>query len=55
MSEDINDEGHAFPEDIDPQRCTACGLCFRMCPDCAIEIREADETIAGLHDQKTDE
>ncbi|MHC4385910.1 MAG: 4Fe-4S dicluster domain-containing protein [Planctomycetota bacterium] len=38
MSEDLNDQGLSYPEEIDPACCNGCGLCFRMCPDTAIEI-----------------
>ena len=46
--------GYVFVEPaevIDPNRCTGCGLCFRMCPDMAIEIRrtpsKAGSEVAG--------
>jgi len=38
MSEDLNDQGLSYPEEINPDCCTGCGLCFRMCPDTAIEV-----------------
>jgi ferredoxin len=42
MSADLNDQGFSYPEVGDPNRCTACGLCFRMCPDCAIQVDKQD-------------
>jgi NAD-dependent dihydropyrimidine dehydrogenase PreA subunit len=38
MSDVLNEQGHPYAELIDQGRCTGCGLCFRMCPDTAIEI-----------------
>lgn len=40
MSSELNDQGHQYPEVIDPALCTACGMCFRMCPDGAIQVNQ---------------
>jgi 2-oxoglutarate ferredoxin oxidoreductase subunit delta len=40
MSEELNEQGLSYPEEIAPDCCTGCGLCFRMCPDTAIEVQQ---------------
>lgn len=55
MSEHLNDEGLAYPELIDFDNCNGCGICFRMCPDCAIEIREVDETVTVKQQERSEE
>jgi NAD-dependent dihydropyrimidine dehydrogenase PreA subunit len=42
MAEDLNQQGLPYPEMIDEERCTTCGICFRMCPDTAIEVNKPD-------------
>jgi len=42
MSEELNEQGLPFPEMVDEERCTTCGICFRMCPDTAIEVHKPD-------------
>ena len=34
----INKKGFHYIEIIDPDNCNACGLCYQVCPDVAIEI-----------------
>ena len=43
MSSDLNEQGQPYPEMADEGKCTTCGMCFRMCPDGAIEV-SAQET-----------
>jgi NAD-dependent dihydropyrimidine dehydrogenase PreA subunit len=38
MSKQLNPAGNSFVEITDIDECTACGMCFQMCPDLAIEI-----------------
>ena len=33
----------ACPKELAQCKCTACGLCWQMCPDCAIEVFKADK------------
>jgi len=42
MAEELNEQGLPFPEMVDEERCTTCGICFRMCPDTAIEVHKSD-------------
>jgi NAD-dependent dihydropyrimidine dehydrogenase PreA subunit len=53
MSSDLNAQGQPYPEQIDAGKCTACGLCFRMCPDGAIEV-DAGELSKCQCEQKKD-
>jgi len=50
MSSDLNEQGLPYPEEIDADCCTGCGICFRMCPDTAVEVNKD-----GLDDEKNDE
>ncbi len=50
MSEELNSQGNPYAEIIDPAACNACGICFRMCPDVAIEISEQAEDSGGKED-----
>lgn len=39
FSESFNIKGYHPAEFVDPNyKCTACGFCYMMCPDCAIEV-----------------
>lgn len=53
MSEELNSQGSPYAEIIDPAACNACGICFRMCPDVAIEITEQAEE-SGSQDNASD-
>jgi NAD-dependent dihydropyrimidine dehydrogenase PreA subunit len=44
MSSGLNEQGQPYPELVDEQVCTTCGLCFRMCPDAAIEVTEEEKS-----------
>jgi ferredoxin len=52
MSEDFNVQGNPYVEMIDPAACNACGICFRMCPDVAIDI--SDDTIETGEETSSD-
>lgn len=43
ISKELNDKGHTFAVLVDPEKCTHCALCGRMCPDMAIEIEDPKE------------
>jgi 2-oxoglutarate ferredoxin oxidoreductase subunit delta len=40
MTQELNNQGNPYVEQIDPAACNACGICFRMCPDVAIKISD---------------
>jgi 2-oxoglutarate ferredoxin oxidoreductase subunit delta len=40
MTQELNNQGNPYVEQIDPAVCNACGICFRMCPDVAITISD---------------
>ena len=44
MSDNLNKKGYHYAKIIDKEKCTGCGLCFQMCPDLVIEIKN-DKTI----------
>ena len=39
-SEEITERGVTPPRIKDPDKCTLCGLCTRLCPDFALTIEE---------------
>ena len=43
MSDNLNEQGLPYPEMIDEEHCTTCGICFRMCPDTAIEVHRIEK------------
>ena len=55
MSDQLNDQGLAYPELVDFDNCNGCGICFRMCPDCAIEIREVEASVAVKENEHREE
>lgn len=42
-SEKMNAKGYCLPVEADMERCTACLLCEKMCPDFAIAIETDSE------------
>jgi len=36
--ENISAKGFVLPSFAEPEKCNACGICGRMCPDFAIEV-----------------
>jgi len=38
MSKELNPAGYPYVKTVDGKKCTACGLCYRMCPDVVIEV-----------------
>ena len=38
MANDLNEKGHPYAVLVDPEKCSYCAMCGRMCPDVAIEI-----------------
>lgn len=47
MSQEINSEGYHPVVFVDNDgRCTACGLCFKTCPDCALEVYRFKKEVA---------
>jgi ferredoxin len=40
MTQELNNQGSPYVQQIDPAACNACGICFRMCPDVAIKISD---------------
>lgn len=52
MTQELNVQGNPYAEVIDPAACTACGICFRMCPDVAIEITGDKDDNSDSADQQ---
>jgi len=50
MSTDLNEQGLPYPEMTDYDECTGCGICFRMCPDTAVQVNKD-----GLDNENNDE
>lgn len=42
MGKEFGPSGYLSPE-FTPGKCTACGICARMCPDYAIEVYDTGE------------
>ncbi len=38
MGEELNQAGYTYAKMVEGKKCTACGLCYRMCPDVVIEV-----------------
>ncbi|HEA47442.1 MAG TPA: ferredoxin family protein [bacterium] len=38
MSQRLNSKGYHSAEPVKGEECTACGLCYLICPDIAIEV-----------------
>jgi 2-oxoglutarate ferredoxin oxidoreductase subunit delta len=42
-SDEMNEKGVALPRIKNPDKCTLCGLCTRLCPDFALTITEEEK------------
>ncbi len=49
VSKDVNERGLRYVELARPEKCTGCGMCVTMCPDCAIEIIAGKKTGGARH------
>lgn len=38
MSDKFNSKGYIYPEFVNPEDCTGCTACARLCPDFAITV-----------------
>jgi 2-oxoglutarate ferredoxin oxidoreductase subunit delta len=38
QGEDLNKQGYYPPYVTEPEKCIACGICARVCPEAAIEV-----------------
>lgn len=42
-SDEMNEKGVTLPRVKDPDKCTLCGLCTRLCPDFALTMTEEED------------